>query len=115
MADFTLKRNDLEPDLRLTLTDNGVPWPLTNVAAVRLILVKQGVGVPKVDAAMVPDADQVENPGVVTYEWAAGDTDTEGLYDGEVEVELTNGDLATFPNGHDGDDYFTVEIRPDLD
>jgi hypothetical protein len=110
VADFTIKRNDREPDLVMTLTQNGAPWPIPAGSTAKIIMKLPGAGVPKVDAAVVIDADQGTNPGKVSYAWAAGNTDTEGVYDVEVQVTLSSGETATFPISG----YKTIEVTEDL-
>lgn len=112
MADFIIKRNDTLPKLAATLTTDGAAYNLTG-ASVKLIMKVEGATTPKVNsAATIVDA----SAGKVEYLWddVAGDTDTEGLYDCEFEVTDANGDILTFPNGADGTNYFTVEIKEDL-
>ena len=112
MADFTIKRNDTLPKLEATLQQNNVVYNLTG-ATVKFIMKKEGSGTAKVNSAVtVVDAAS----GQVEYAWddVAGDTDTEGDYNGEFEVTTGSGEIITFPNGADGTDYFTIEITEDL-
>lgn len=110
MADFTIKRGDREPGLVLTLEHNGAPYAIPGGATAKLLMKLPGAGSPKVNAAVVIDADQGANPGRVTYAWGATDTDTEGTFNIEVEVSYAGGEKATFPN----DGYKTIEIVEDL-
>lgn len=110
MADFTIKRNDTKPYLNVTLRSNGAPIDLTD-CTVRFHMKMLNAGAAKVDAS----ADIVDAlAGAVEYRWVAGDTDTEGTYNAEFEVVDAAGGVFSFPNGHDGTDYFTIEIPEDL-
>lgn len=110
MADFTIKRNDTKPLLTATLKSDGVAVNLLG-ATVKFIMKKAGAVEAKVNsAATVTDAAG----GAVEYAWVATDTDKEGDYNGEFEVTDGAGKISTFPNGHDGIDYFTIEITEDL-
>ena len=44
------------------------------------------------------------------YSWAAADTDTAGLYEGEVQATFVDGTIRTFPPKG----YFTIEITDDI-
>lgn len=110
MADYTMKRNDTLPKVTATLQTNGSNYNLTG-ATVKFIMRATGAGAPKVDAAAT--VTNAAN-GAVEYAWIAADTDTEGDFNAEFEVTTSGGDVITFPNGHDGTDYFTVEIVTDL-
>jgi hypothetical protein len=59
---------------------------------------------------MSPDPDQNANPGRVTYNWADGDTDVPGLYDGEIVVAYSTLE-QTYPTLG----YFSVLIVADLE
>lgn len=74
-------REDRKPDLVLTITDNGVPVDLTGATSIRLIAVRDFTTT-VIDAAVSGDAS-----GVITYLWAAADTETVGSL--VVEVEIT--------------------------
>ena len=106
MADFTLKRNDRLPALRVTCKQaDGTVFDLTG-CTVAFHLRNQATGSTKVNSAatLVTAAS-----GIVEYQWAAIDVDTAGLYHAEFEV-TQSGKTITFPNnGH-----LVVEITEDL-
>lgn len=58
---------------------------------------RNSAGVTVIDAAAVPDPDQVTNKGYVEYVWAAGDTDTAGRFVAEWRVVFTDGTVQTYP------------------
>lgn len=109
MADkqkFPIKRNDLLPDLVVTLLDGTTPVNLTAAVSVRFVMSNR-TGV-KVDEPMaVTDA----TAGEVTYSWQPGDTDTKGLFNAEIEVMWPGDKPQTFP----AEGYFQVAVGEDLD
>lgn len=111
-ADWTMKKNDLLPIWSVTLQDADGAVDLTGVSSVTLKMVlRDDMGAtPKIDAAGVPDPDQVTNKGKMTYTWVNGDTDTPGIYNAEVEA-LFGTDPLTFPN----DSFYTILILDDVD
>lgn len=111
-ADWTMKKNDLLPVWSVTLQDADGAVDLSGAASAKLMMIlKTNLGgTPKIDAAVVIDPDQVGNKGKVTYTWVSGNTDTPGVYLGEVEV-LFGTDPLTFPN----DTYYTFAIIDDVD
>jgi hypothetical protein len=48
--------------------------------------------------------------GIITYEWAAGDTDTVGTYNGEFQITYTSGKMLTVPTVG----YKSIEVIADL-
>ena len=111
-ADWIMKKNDLLPLMELTLEDADGAVDLSSATSAKLkIILKGDLGAaPKIDAAVAIDGDQVTNKGKVTYTWVAGDTDTVGIYYGEVEV-LYGTKPLTFPN----DSYYIIAIVDDVD
>lgn len=108
MARIVLKKDDLLPNVRATLTDNeGNAVDLTLASSVKFVMKSPSATTAKVDAAgtIVTAAS-----GIVQYTWATGDTDTAGTFNAEFEVCWDVGVYQTFPaNG-----YLEVEIIPDL-
>jgi hypothetical protein len=112
MATFTIKRDDRLPVLQATLRQNvgetdESAIDLTTASAVLFKMRNRDTGELKIDAAasvVTPAA------GVVSYAWAAGDTDTEGAYDSEFEVSYGAGVTLTVPN----DGYDLIVITADL-
>jgi hypothetical protein len=102
-----LKRNDLRPHFRVSLTANGDPVDLTDATSA-FFLMKQGTnGTPKVDRGAMTFVDRAT--GTVEYAWVVGDTDTAGTFNVEVEV-LWGTEPQTFPSKG----YWTVTIEDDL-
>lgn len=48
--------------------------------------------------------------GQVRYDWASGDTDTSGYFEGEFEVTLTDGSIETYPNYG----YIPITVTEDI-
>jgi len=95
---FLIKKDDTLPSfaalLKTKVEDaNAQPVDLTG-AAVRFKMQSLSGGVLKVDSsAVIVDAVA----GSVSYEWAAGDSDTVGQYRAEFEVTFLGGQVLSFP------------------
>lgn len=109
MADlFFIKQNDRREALKRTLKDSaGAAINLTG-ATVKFIMKTTPTGTAKVNSAAVIVGPAVD--GVVQYNWAAGDTDTAGLFLGEFEVAFADATKQTFPN----DGYIEVRVIAEL-
>lgn len=104
----TMRQNDRRPVLVLALTDSaGDPLDLTSASAT-FTMTQVGVATPKVNAA----ACTIPTPtnGQVVYSWAAGNTDTVGLFKAEVVITWSSGVTQTFP----AEDSLYVEILDDI-
>lgn len=111
-SEFYIKRNDTLPPIEERLSDATGPISLTG-HTVKFIMRKGAII--KVEAAAVPDPDQVNRKGYVKYNWSGvtGDTDTAGTYEAEWEVTFSGGaGKATFPN--DKADNTQVIVGADL-
>ncbi len=112
-ADFYITEGDTGPTLVATLVDeDGVVVDLTGVAdtSVRFHMIDPSSATEKVDdntntSVLAPPTD-----GKVQYDWQADDTDTPGLFDGEIQVTFPGGQIITFPNYR----YFTILIREEV-
>ncbi|MGZ4745710.1 MAG: hypothetical protein ACXVYY_01370 [Oryzihumus sp.] len=108
MADFTIKSNDRLPSIQATLTDvNGSIPPLTGATVKFIMRLAGSSGTPKV--AALASADPAT--GIVRYDWAPGDTNTPGRYQGEWEVTYASGKEQTFPTLT----YHDITVLADLD
>lgn len=95
MSIFYIRQGDTKPDLRRTLLDeDGVAVDLTTATAVVFNL-RGPDGTVVIDNA----AAELTTPaaGIVTYEWAVGDTADAGTFTGEFEVTWTGGGVQSFP------------------
>lgn len=106
-ADYYIKQNDTSPALQVTLKDGNKNAVDVTGATVRFTMKKNGVA--KVSESSVTLTTPAS--GIVTYSWAAGDTDTPGDYEGEFEVTFSGGLIETYPNS---DTPFKIRITPEL-
>jgi hypothetical protein len=109
MADFHIKQNDRKPDLEAICIDqDNAVVNLTAAVAVKFNMIDPG-GAVKISlgaaSIVAPPTD-----GKVQYLWGAIDTDTAGKFNGEFEVEWSDGTKTTFPNFR----YIQIEILPDI-
>lgn len=103
---FVIKQNDTLPKLECQLFDNNnVPINLT-LCNVRFHMVDK-----KNNIVINEEVEMVNlNDGKIRYNWSEGNTSISGIFRGEFEVNLPNGDIITVPN----DSYFTISIVPEL-
>jgi hypothetical protein len=107
---LTLKRHDTAPAAQIALEDaSRNPVDLTEAASVDFHMKLQNGTDLKVRRAAIVQSPATD--GVVVHNWLAGDTDTAGLFNVEIEVTWNDGTVQTFP----ADNYITVEIVADLD
>lgn len=104
--DFTIKRDDTAPPIEATLQKADGSAVAIEGATVRFHMLTMAREVVVDQAAEIVDA----NEGTVRYEWAAGDTDTRGLFLAEWEVTFATGEVETFPN----DRHLYIHITGDL-
>ena len=105
---FEIKRNDKRPYWRVQLTQNGAPADITGNFGVKFTM-KLGSSAPKINKQSMEVINA--STGVVEYRWPnAGDTDTSGTFNAEVEVDWGGGATQTFPSKG----YFTIPIEDDL-
>jgi hypothetical protein len=96
MARFNIKVGDTAPDLQATLKNSdGSVIDLSSASAVLFHMREKGT-----TTALIESAATIVSAagGVVKYVWQAGDTDTEGTYDGEFEITFNDGSISTVPN-----------------
>ncbi len=103
VAIWTMKRNDRLPALAATLLDgNGAALNLTGTT-VAFHMWRGGASTFKVNASCTVTSAA---GGQVSYDWAAGDTDTAGEWQAEFEITYTGPRTLTCPNG----DNFLVNV-----
>lgn len=102
-----IKADNTAPPLRLRcLTEGGDPYNLTGFT-VTLKLRRTEADTNKVDSTVTLDQPEV---GVVEYSWQTGDTDTTGVFEGELVANDGAGTVVSFPNHGN----FTVHIQESL-
>lgn len=106
MAAFPLKRNDRRPRWRVDLTANGVAVDITAATSVTFTM-SSSTGTVKVNKGAMTIINATS--GTVEYAWAAGDTDTSGAFNAEVEVMW-----GTEPQSFPSTGYFAITITDDL-
>lgn len=105
---------DTDP-LVATLSDKRGPVNLTG-ATVRMFLVQATTGIGHApfngDCTVLQGVDsngRITNRGMVSYAWAAGQTDLAGVYRLRWRVTWSSGKVRTFPNSGPGVSW---EIEP---
>lgn len=94
-SSFQIKVGDLEPALAVTVTDqNGVAVVLSGTATAQFRWERvDDATTEQTAAAVITDAPN----GLVEYQWAVGETDTAGEYQGEFII-TDAGRAQTFPS-----------------
>lgn len=93
MADYHIRKGDLQPPLESELYEDGVASDLTGASSVELRLKPKAGG-----AEIVKTAEFVSmKPGRVRYNWQSGDTDISGVYAAYWRVYFGSR-AVTFPN-----------------
>jgi hypothetical protein len=110
MGIHRMKKDDLRPSLLATLYDeNGNPLNLSpGGTTVTFVMKNRKTGVVKVNRAATVTGGGTG--GTVQFDWATGDTDTVGEYDGEFRVLLSGTTPITCPS----DGEFPIVIRSRL-
>lgn len=109
MSDFNIKQYDLLPDLVLTVSDGDTPVDLSAAGSAKLILSNRA-GILVEASLEIADQEDEDNWGQVRYVWQAGDTDTVGSYNMEVEVLWAGARPQTFPDKG----YLKLAVNKDL-
>ena len=111
-SDFTIKRNDTLPALRLNIYDRGClgqteHFDLTGATGVTFTMMDStgNYKVAKKDAVIVSSSG-----GTIQYNWAAEDTDEGGLFKAEFQLQYANGGRLTVPQ----QGFITIEIPKDI-
>lgn len=105
---FYIKQNDTSPAIQKNCLDyNGDAVNVTG-ATVEFHMRAKNSSTVKVSAA-----GSVVNgaAGTVKYQWAAGDTDTAGDFEGEFQITYADSTIETFPNAG----YIDIKIKAEID
>lgn len=109
---WQIKQHDTTPPLPLHLTSTDPTTKVTTdidlSTATRVrVLIARSAGHPP-----IVDRDVAARPadGRLLFTWQAGDTDTAGTWDVEVEITWGDGTIQTAPGGG----YGRIQIVPDL-
>lgn len=110
--DFTIKRNDTLPSLRLSIFDRGSlgrvePFNLTGATGVTFTMIDSegNYKVAKKDAVI-----SCSSGGTIQYNWAAEDTDESGIFKGEFQLNYSDGGRLTIPQ----QGFITIEVFKDI-
>jgi hypothetical protein len=104
--DVTIKRGDRRNCIKAVLKDSsGLPVNLANCSVVFRMA-------PVGRKAIIDRAAHIETAvaGEVWFVWAAGETDTSGVYRAEFQVTYLDGKKETFPN----DGYIGIRILDNI-
>jgi NADPH-dependent ferric siderophore reductase len=88
-----LIEGDLEPDMDLAVTVNGIAQDITSATTITLHWLKPNGTVADVTLTAVD-----LTTGQVKRIWAAGDTSVVGYHRGRVVITWSTGEKQTFPN-----------------
>ena len=94
MPDFSIKRGDTYPAIAVTVKQDGTAVDLSG-ASVYFFMRAAGETAKTVDSGAVTIT--AATSGQCEYRWAVGDTATAGDYEGEFEIHLASGRVATAP------------------
>lgn len=116
---FTIKRDDTLPKIRVQCWDDEAKTQKTDltlatgVAFHMMDREQSGLAVPTLKVEAAAAIVGAPTDGVVEYAWIDGndDTDTEGTFFAEFEVNWSGSLRTTFPN----DGYIIIKIPDDLD
>lgn len=101
--EFFIKQDDRRPSIRATLKDNEGPIDLSSATDVKFRMSRWGSNKVNLVACTIEDAVS----GIVRYDWAAGDTDTPGDFQGEFRINWGSSVYQTVPSN----DWVTVHVE----
>ena len=110
--DFTIKRNDTLPKLEVSIYGTGCLGQTTNFD----LTGATGVTFSMVDTTgnykIAGKAGQIlsSSGGTIQYSWVSEDTDQEGVYNGEFQINYSNGDRLSVPQ----QGFINIEIFRDI-
>lgn len=105
MASIKIVQNDTKPPLEFEITQEGAPVDLTG-STVKFYMKEVNTGTVKINGTTCDITDATK--GKCRYQWASGDTNTVGVYVGEVEVTFPDTKIQT------GYKQMTIIIRDDI-
>src|SRR5262245_28064565 len=103
-----LKQNDTRPIVNFVLTTGGTATDLTGVTYARLLM-RAGAVVKTIAGVVLAGTG-----GTVQVTFGITDLATVGTYEAEIETTRGLGAVETFPNGADGNNYFTINVIDDI-
>lgn len=105
MADtFYIKQNDTSPAIKYQLD------PKVDLTGASIVFnMTRSIGTPIVNRGAAEIVDDATD-GIVSYQWAEGDTSQTGQFRGEFEITYADGSIETFPNYG----YIQILITSDL-
>ena len=90
-----MNQNDTTPDMTGTCLDgDGAAVDLSG-STLLFHMRRKGTATPKINSAA---SIVIAASGTWKYEWLAGDTDTVGEFEFQLQVTFGGGDIRTFPN-----------------
>lgn len=113
IPDFSLKSGDTSPALKYQCqNENGVPVDITRANQVKFLMENSGNEKVIDEDTSGPVSVVDSSQGIVQYDWREIDTAQAGSFRAEFEIEYSDGEKETFPNG-DGQ-YIRVKITEDI-
>lgn len=107
MADYSIKQGDRLPTIQAQLTDeDGTAINLTG-CTLQFVVRSSETGLLLFKKSATIDTAAT---GMVSYAWDVGDTDSNGLFNGEFEVTFSDGRKLTSPTKT----YISIDIVREL-
>ena len=96
MSSIKLVQNDTGPSIQVTLFDEetGLPIDVSNAGdVIKMYFQKYGDVDPK--ATLTGTKPNGGSDGLVQFDWASGDLDESGEFEGEIEITFASGKTQT--------------------